>query len=798
MNQDQAFSMTDSQSKRPWQLVIADDSADDVRLCLRQLEKSDIPFEAEVVSTLDEFAKVLRERDVDIVISDFRMKGWTGLDALETVRATTPQTPLILLTGTLGDQLAVDCIKKGVTDYVLKDQIGRLPLALHRAKDERRLREAEQHAVEALRESEQHYRVLVENAPEAIVVCDVDLGRFIDCNENALRLYGVTREELLCHGPGEFAPATQPNGRASKAMAAECIEQTLSGGTCSFEYVIQNRQGRQIPCDVHLVSLPSRNRRLVRGSITDISERKQSEDALRESEARYRGLVNNATYGVYWEKLDGALIYANRALAQMLGYESVEELIALGSTAALYCDPAKHKELQELYATAKHVDSLVNWKRKDGRSVTVRINGRCALDLEKTTPCLEAIIEDVTERIALEAQLLQARKFEAIGQLAGGIAHDFNNMIGAILGWADMGVEETEPGSRLHRHFEKVRHQAERAGALTRQLLAFARRQILEPRDIDFNQAVNETLNLLEKVLGSNIEIKCRLALDLPVVRADPTQLEQVLMNLCINARDAMPEGGLLIIETSRASFDAEACKVQPLARPGNYVMLTVTDTGIGMDSATLDRIFEPFFTTKELGKGTGLGLATVYGIVHQHGGFVHVYSEPKMGTTFRVYIPVSNAAVPSATASQDDAQVAGGTETVLVAEDHDGLRQLATETLTKLGYQVIASADGEDAVRAFRTHAASIHLAVLDVVLPKLNGPEIYSRICADRPDMPVIFATGYSADFALLQKVQQQRLPLLQKPYTARDLARKVRETLDRKVSQNVKQGSGPTVLS
>jgi len=644
--------MTDQTLERPWRLLIADDNPDDSELCLRELKRSGIPFEAHVVSTRDEFAAKLRQEDIELVISDFRMNGWTGLDALSIVKEIAPGVPLILLTGTLGDQLAVECIKRGVTDYVLKDQIGRLSLAIRRSREERDLHEAE---------------------------------RLVD-------------------------------------------------------------------------------------------------QALRQSEARYRSLVDNAAYGIYWERPDGALVYANRALAEMLGYDSPAEFLALGNTAALYSNPARHNEIEESHRKEGRVDAFVDWKRKDGRGVTVRLNGRCATDLDGSGSCLELMVEDVTERIALEAQLLQARKFEAIGQLAGGIAHDFNNMIGAILGWADMGIEEAEPGSRLHRHFEKVRHQAERAGALTKQLLAFARRQILEPRDIDFNQSVTDALNLLEKVIGSNIEIKCSLGIDLPVVRADPTQLEQVLMNLCINSRDAMPEGGSLIIETSKVSFDDEACKVQPLSHPGDYVMLSVTDTGTGMDSATLDRIFEPFFTTKELGKGTGLGLATVYGIVRQHGGFVHVYSELKMGTTFRAYVPVSGgAAAPAPVQPEEDPQVKGGVETILVAEDHDGLRQIAAETLTKLGYKVISVADGEEAVRAFLPGAPEIALALLDVVMPKLNGPEIYARIRAHRPDIAVIFATGYSADFALLHKVQQQGLPVLQKPYTARELARKVRETLD-----------------
>ena len=645
------MTMADSKQERPWLLLLADDDPGDLELCLRELKKSDIPFLTDIVSTREAFAEKLRQKSFDVVISDYNMGGWTGLDALAMVQDLCPDVPLILLTRTLGDQMAVDCIKRGVTEYVLKEQVGRLPLALHRAKEERALREADKRAAQA----------------------------------------------------------------------------------------------------------------------------------LRDSEARYRGLVNNATYGIYWEKPDGTLVYANRALVHMLGYDSAEEFLAMGTTGALYCNPSRRKVVQDSCAREQRVDAVVDWKRKDGRAVTVRINARYAKNLDNESPCIETLVEDVTERTTLETQLLQSQKFEAIGQLAGGIAHDFNNMIGAILGWAEMGIEETEPGARLRRHFEKMRHQAERAGALTRQLLAFARRQILEPRDIDFNQTVTESSSLLEKVIGSNIEIKSTLAVDLPVVRADPTQLEQVLMNLCINARDAMPEGGLLVIETAKASFDEESCKLQPLARPGDYVLLSVTDTGTGMDSATLDRMFEPFFTTKELGKGTGLGLATVYGIVRQHSGFIHVYSEPGLETTFRVYLPVSGAAVASPVKPEDDPKVEGGTETLLVAEDHDGLRQLALETLTKLGYNVIAASDGEEAVRAFRNHRDDIDLALLDVVMPKLNGPEIYLRISQERPDLPVIFATGYSADFALLHKVQQQGLPVLQKPYTARDLARKVREALD-----------------
>lgn len=638
----------------PLRVLIVDDDATDLDLCVRELRKSGIAFETCTACTREEFLIELRKGSIDVVISDYRMKTWTGIDALKIVKELHPEVPVILQTGTLGDERAVECIKMGVTDYVLKDQMARLPMALTRAHEERLLREAEIRAMEA----------------------------------------------------------------------------------------------------------------------------------LLQSESRYRGLVQHLTFGIFWaEEPSGKLLDVNPALARMLGYDSREELLRVQFTHNFYCDPKDRETLVANYLQLGRATAAVDWKRKDGKTITVQTIGRQTIGPDGKTECAEVMVEDITERKTLERQLVQAQKFEAIGQLAGGIAHDFNNMIGAIMGWADLGIEETQLDSRLHRHFQKVRQQAERAASLTRQLLAFARRQILEPRNIDLNQTVVETLSLLEKVIGSNIEIKANLAPDLSVVRADPTQVEQVLMNLCINARDAMQSGGSLLIETSNLQLDQRFCVLQPLARPGDYVMLSVADTGTGMDPATLDRIFEPFFTTKELGKGTGLGLATVYGIVRQHGGFLQVYSEPGAGSTFRAYFPITETAANAPQLPEQLDRVRGGSETILLAEDHDGLRQLALETLTNLGYQVLEAADGEQAVRKFQGQPDRIDLLLLDVMLPKLSGPEVYARIYSFKPDLPVIFATGYSPDLALLQKVQLEGWPLLQKPYTSRLLAQKVRETLDQR---------------
>ncbi len=772
------------EAEKVLQLLIADDDPADLELCLISLKKAGINFHAETVSSREAFTEKLREQHFDVVLSDYRMKGWTGMDALATVIETQPETPLILLTGTLGDEMAVECIKLGVTDYVLKDQLARLPLAIRRAREECGLRDAQNKAVAALRESEAHYRTLVENAPEAIVVFDVDANVFVDCNERAARMLLYTREEILRSSPTAISPVRQPDGRASEAVYSEQIHRALQGETPSIEWVCRTSRGDEFPVEVHLVCLPSPTRRLIRGSILDITERHRAERARRDSEARYRSLVDHAAYGILWATaLDGKMLHANPALAEMLGYESASHLLTVGHARLLYRYPADQVRLATEFLKQGRVEATVEWKRKDEKIITVRINARIAMDPDGKSECAEVTVENVTERVALEKQLLRAQKFEGIGQLAGGIAHDFNNMIGAILGWAELGIDETEPESRLRRHFEKVQQQGKRAAALTRQLLAFARRQILEPRSVDLNQTAIETLSLLEKVIGGNIEIKANLAPDLTVVRADPTQVEQVLMNLCINSRDAMPDGGSLIIDTVNTTLDREFCAWQPQAQPGQYAVLSVTDSGTGMDPETLDRIFEPFFTTKGLGKGTGLGLATVYGIVRQHGGFLNVYSEVGKGTTFRCYFPASTEVAAPREKVEDTGPIRGGSETILIAEDHEGLSQLALETLTRLGYQVMLATDGEQAVADFCASPDRIALAVLDVVLPKLSGPEIYARIREIRPDLPVIFATGYSPEIAQLQKVQQEGLPVLQKPYSPRDLARKVREALDQR---------------
>jgi two-component system, cell cycle sensor histidine kinase and response regulator CckA len=404
--------------------------------------------------------------------------------------------------------------------------------------------------------------------------------------------------------------------------------------------------------------------------------------------------------------------------------------------------------------------------------------------LKRLLPAIQRELKEAEQRrekAQLERQTQYQDRFEAIGRLAGGIAHDFNNLIGAILGWAELGEDETQNGSGLQVRFGQIRRQAQRAAGLTAQLLAFARRQVLQPVKLDVNKSISEMRSFLASGMEENIDFTIILDPHLDVIQGDASQFGQVTMNLCLNARDAMPNGGRLIIETHNTEIDEEFCRRNSDGRPGRYVMLVISDTGIGIDAATVDRLFEPFFTTKDDGKGTGLGLATVYGIVKQHDGFLNVYSEVGKGTTFRVYFPSSTGR-----ASQPRPDIATicikGIETVLIAEDHEGIREVASSILRSHGYTTILAADGHEALRLFRQDPSRIDIVILDVAMPGLSGTEAFSQMSALRPDLPVVFTSGHTSESASLNSNIAAGAAFLQKPYSLSALSQTVRRTLDR----------------
>ena len=509
-------------------------------------------------------------------------------------------------------------------------------------------------------------------------------------------------------------------------------------------------------------------------------DHKRHEEALRRSEARYRSLVQSAVYGIYRATVDGRFLDVNPALIQMLGYDSVEEVLLLDPQREVFVDPAEHDRLMHEFQRTGSLDSAeVRWKRKDGNPIMVRLSGRGATAPDEADQALEIIAEDVTERRALEEQFRQAQKMEAVGRLAGGVAHDFNNLLMVVSGYSEVLLEQLDSNSDLLSKVQAIQQAADRATTLTRQLLAFSRKQLLELKVVDVNAIVADMDRLLTPLIGEDIRLTTQLAPDVGRTRADAGQLEQVIMNLVVNAKDAMPGGGKILIQTSEAKLDPTRPE-HSFITPGPYILLSVSDTGAGMDQETQSRIFEPFFTTKEKGKGTGLGLSTVYGIVKQSGGYIFAESELGHGSTFLIYLP--RVADPSEhTNTKKTAQPpSGSSETVLLVEDESSVRELVRDTLISRGYKVIDAADGLAGMQLNESYSGTIDILITDVVMPGMSGKELAQRVAAARPSIKVLFLSGYTEDAILHDGALDAGTAFLQKPFTLHGLARKVHEVL------------------
>jgi two-component system, cell cycle sensor histidine kinase and response regulator CckA len=511
----------------------------------------------------------------------------------------------------------------------------------------------------------------------------------------------------------------------------------------------------------------------------DVTERVEAERLLRVSEARYRDLFENASDLIATVDLDGRVTDVNGAFVAATGYSRdellqlrLENLIPAESRAAL--EQARTQKLAGASETVYEHELLA----KDGTRIQLEVASR--LIFEDGRPVgTEAICRDISERKQLEEQLRQAQRLEAVGRLAGGVAHDFNNLLTVISGYAEALLEGRD---RAHEpELDQIAAAAERATILTRQLLAFSRRQVLRPRVLQLNDIVAGLTPMLSRLIGEDVELAATLAPSLNTVLADPNQLEQVLVNLAVNARDAMPEGGLLRIQTANVVLDEEYVAQHAEAVVGPHVMLSVSDTGIGMDDETLSHVFEPFFTTKPVGVGTGLGLATVYGIVKQSGGSMWVYSEPGQGTTFKALLPRADSPATVEAARAPTPVAAKGTETILLAEDEESLKRLTARILENHGYEVIAADTATEAVAIAARNGRTIHLLLTDLVMPELSGTALAERVCELVPDVRVLFMSGYADDVVTRNGSLTPGSAFLEKPFSANDLATKVRETLD-----------------
>jgi PAS domain S-box-containing protein len=508
---------------------------------------------------------------------------------------------------------------------------------------------------------------------------------------------------------------------------------------------------------------------------------RSAQEGLRRSEINFRSLVTNAPYGICRCDSTGVILSANPALVSMLGYEVAAALVGC-NLANLYVDSQAWFNLADQLRSLQRFTGLVaEWGRKGRSPITVRLSGR-TIRGEGNALFFELFAEDVTEQRSLEQQLRQAQKMEAVGRLAGGIAHDFNNLLMVISGYCEFLLERVGKDQGLRGPTEEIAHAAGRASSLTRQLLAFSRKQMLATKVLDLNTVVAENLKMLTRLIGEDIDLVMIPGTEIGAVKADPGQVEQVIMNLAVNARDAMPRGGKLTIETANVTLDEEYARRHGPVKPGEYVMLAISDTGLGMDAETESHIFEPFFSTKGP-KGTGLGLSTVYGIVKQSEGYIWVYSEPGKGTAFKVYLPrVTPAGEPLV--SQPAAALASSAnsqETILLVEDETNVRDLARQYLEKQGYTILDAAEGASAIQVSTSYPGPIHLLLTDVIMPGMNGRELAQRIASLRPETRVLYMSGYTENAIGHNGVLDEGINFLQKPFTLPTLKAKVRELLD-----------------
>ncbi|HYP09278.1 MAG TPA: PAS domain S-box protein [Bryobacteraceae bacterium] len=753
-------------------VLLVEDNPGDARL-LREVvrEAEGAHIQLTHVDTLSKALSKLDADQFDVVMLDLSLPDADGLETLVRTHAQAPSVPIVVLTGLDDEKLAIKAVREGAQDYLVKGQVtGQLLVRAMRYATERK------RAVEALQRSEEYFRSLIENALDIITVLDMD---------GSVRYGSPSFERMLGYPHGALTGENlfrlvHPEDRERVHGLLEVGAQH-PGATHSIEFRVLHRKGAWRVLEA--IGKRFERESSVAGFVLnsrDITERKRSEEAVRHANETLRAVIDTSPLAIYTLDLEGVVRTWNSSAQQMFGYTREE---AIGQPLPMIFPeegPEFRDRLTAVMAGESQEGKEERRRAKDGEGIDVSYWNAPLRDADGAVTGLVEMVADNTERKRLEEQFRQVQKMEAVGRLAGGVAHDFNNLLTVITGYCQMLLERFPEGDQTREDMQQVLKAADRATTLTRQLLAFSRKQIVQPKVIELGALVADMQQMLKRLLGVKIDLALEIDPTAGKVRVDPGQLEQVIVNLVVNARDAMPDGGTLAIRLQNRFLEAESGTREMPIKPGTYVVLEVSDTGTGMTDEVRSHLFEPFFTTKEKGRGTGLGLSTSYGIVKQNHGEIEVRSELGHGSTFSIFLPRIDEPPTPEPVGHSGEMPERGAETILVAEDEDGVRHIVTQMLREQGYTVLPASGGAEALQIAQNHTGPVQLLLSDVMMPRMSGPELAQRLRGLRPDIRVLFVSGYADSEIVREGELEPNTDFLQKPFTREQLANKVREVL------------------